>query len=49
MESEREGIIRELTEQFRPVFEQSPDGVYLWLDEAHKVCTEGWPISSGSR
>jgi PAS domain-containing protein len=40
MESEREGIIRELTEQFRPVFEQSPDGVYLWLDEAHKVCNE---------
>jgi PAS domain-containing protein len=38
MESEREGIIRELTEQFRPVFEQSPDGVYLWLDEAHKAC-----------
>jgi PAS domain S-box-containing protein len=40
MESEREGIIRELTEQLRPVFEQSPDGVYLWLDEAHKVCNE---------
>ena len=32
--------MRELTEQFRPVMEQSPDGVYLWLDEAHKACNE---------
>jgi PAS domain S-box-containing protein len=40
VETEREGIIKELAEQFRPVFEQSPDGVYLWLDEAHKVCNE---------
>ncbi len=40
METEREEVIKELAEQFRPVFEQSPDGVYLWLDEAHKVCNE---------
>jgi PAS domain S-box-containing protein len=40
MESERESIIRELAEHFRPVFEQSTDGVYLWLDEAHKACNE---------
>jgi PAS domain S-box-containing protein len=33
-------MIRELTEQFRPIMEQSPDGVYLWLDESHKVCNE---------
>ena len=33
-----ENVIRELAEQFRPVMEQSPDGVYLWLDEAHKAC-----------
>ena len=38
--SEPEDIIRELVEQFRPVMEQSPDGVYLWLDETHKVCNE---------
>lgn len=37
---ESEGIIRELAEQFRPVFEGSPDGVYLWLDEEHKTCNE---------
>ncbi len=35
---ERTEVIQELAEQFRPVFEGSPDGVYLWLDEAHKVC-----------
>lgn len=40
METERENIIKELAQQFRPVFEQSPDGVYLWLDEAHKTCNE---------
>lgn len=38
--SEPEDIIRELAEQFRPVMEQSSDGVYLWLDETHKVCNE---------
>lgn len=31
-------LISHLEEQFRPVFEGSPDGVYLWLDEAHKAC-----------
>ena len=38
--SEPEDIIRELAEQFRSIMEQSPDGVYLWLDETHKVCNE---------
>ena len=40
MESKQEAVIQDLAEQFRPVMEQSPDGVYLWLDEAHKVCNE---------
>jgi PAS domain S-box-containing protein len=40
MESEREEVMRELVEQLRPVFESSPDGVYLWLDEEHKACNE---------
>lgn len=34
------GLMEELTEQFRPVLDSSPDGVYLWLDEAHKICNE---------
>lgn len=40
MGDEREDVVRELAEQFRPVMEGSPDGVYLWLDEAHKACNE---------
>ena len=38
--SEPEDVIRELAEQFQPIMEQSPDGVYLWLNETHKVCNE---------
>ena len=33
-------LIGEITEQFRPVLDNSPDGVYLWLDEENKVCNE---------
>jgi PAS domain S-box-containing protein len=30
----------ELAEHLRPVFEVSPDGVYVWLDEEHWICSE---------
>ena len=33
-------VLNAVAEQFRPVFEASPDGVYLWLDESHKACNE---------
>ena len=33
-------IMEELAEQYRPILERSPDGVYLWLDEEHKICNE---------
>ena len=33
-------FIRELSEEFQPILEQSPDGVYLWLDDSHKICNE---------
>src|SRR2546428_9401922 len=33
-------IMQELLEQFAPVFEESPDGVYLWLDETNTICNE---------
>jgi PAS domain S-box-containing protein len=33
-------LISGLAEQYRPVFENSTDGVYLWLDETHKICNE---------
>ncbi len=31
---------KELAEHLRPVFEASPDGVYVWLDEEHWICNE---------
>jgi PAS domain S-box-containing protein len=33
-------LIDELEDQYRPILENSPDGVYLWLDEVDKVCNE---------
>ena len=35
-----EQILREMEEQFRPLFEQSPVGVYLYVTDAHKICNE---------
>jgi len=37
---EHELIISELREQFKPIFLHSPDGVYLYLDDNHKICNE---------
>ena len=33
-------VIPQLAEHLRPIFEQSPDGVYVWLDEEHWTCNE---------
>jgi len=35
-----ETLIGELAAHFQPILEHSPQGVYLWLDEAHKICNE---------
>jgi PAS domain S-box-containing protein len=32
--------IDELREHLRPVFDNSPDGVYVWLDEQNKTCND---------
>jgi len=37
---EHDEVIPALAEQLRPVFEASPDGVYVWLDEHHSICNE---------
>jgi PAS domain S-box-containing protein len=37
---EHEEILKEMLQQFQPVFEKSPFGVYLYLDDVHKVCNE---------
>ena len=31
---------KELAEHLRPIFDASPDGVYVWLDEEHWICNE---------
>ena len=31
-------IISEISEQFQPLMDRSPFGVYFFLDETHKVC-----------
>jgi len=33
-------VIPELAEHLRPIFDQSPDGVNIWLDEQHMACNE---------
>jgi PAS domain S-box-containing protein len=35
---EHDGVIPAVAEHLRPVFERSPDGVYVWLDETHWTC-----------
>jgi len=39
-DAEHEQILREMLEQFQPVFDHSPMGVYLYLDDVHKLCNE---------
>jgi PAS domain S-box-containing protein len=35
---EHEQVLSELLKQLTPIFLHSPDGVYLYLDDNHKVC-----------
>ena len=39
-EHEHVKILRELSEQFQPLFQKCPEGVYLYIDEVHKICSE---------
>jgi PAS domain-containing protein len=42
-------ILHELSEQFRPLFEGSPEGIYLYIDEVHKVCNARFASMFGLR
>ena len=33
-------VTKELAEHLYPIFEASPDGVYVWLDEEHWICSQ---------
>lgn len=37
---EHDDAIPQLAEHLAPVFDSSPDGVYVWLDETHWTCNE---------
>ena len=37
---EHEQILREMEEQFGPLFDRSPVGVYLYVTDVHKTCNE---------
>jgi PAS domain S-box-containing protein len=44
-----EQVIPQLAEHLRPLFESSPDGVYVWLDETHWTCSERFAALFGYR
>lgn len=35
-----EHLIREMTEMFAPLFKKSPQAIYLYLDDEHKICNK---------
>jgi PAS domain S-box-containing protein len=35
-----EDVIPQLAEHLKPLFDASPDGMYVWLDEEHWTCNE---------
>ncbi|MBI2599597.1 PAS domain-containing protein, partial [Candidatus Daviesbacteria bacterium] len=35
-----EHLITELSEQLEPIFTNSPQGIYLYLDDTHKTCNK---------
>jgi PAS domain-containing protein len=39
-EIEHDEATRQLAEHLASVFESSPDGVYVWLDEEHWMCNQ---------
>lgn len=39
-EIHHEHLIRELAEQFEPVLTNSPQAIYLYLDDTHKICNQ---------
>ena len=40
MKSKHKQVIMELGKEFAPLMENSPDGVYLWLDEENMICNK---------
>lgn len=39
-EKHHEHLIKELSEQLEPLFTNSPQAIYLYLDDTHKTCNQ---------
>lgn len=35
-----EHLIKEVTELYRPILDNSPQAIYIYLDDAHKTCNQ---------
>lgn len=35
-----EHLMAEITEMFKPVLEKSPQAIYIYLDDTHKICNK---------
>jgi hypothetical protein len=40
MEQHHEEVVKGIAEQLKPVLEKSPQGIYIYLDDAHKICNK---------
>jgi PAS domain S-box-containing protein len=40
MQVAHEVATKELAEHLQPLFDASPDGMYVWLDEEHWICNQ---------
>lgn len=39
-DAHHEHLIQEIAKQFAPILENSPQGIYIYLDDTHKICNE---------
>jgi len=37
-----EHILKEISEQLEPLFKNSPQAIYLYLDDTHKICNQNF-------
>lgn len=44
---DHEQVIMGIAEQLAPVFDASPQGIYVYLDDTHKVCNERFATMLG--
>ena len=40
MEQHHEEVVKGIAEQLKPVLEKSPQAIYVYLDDVHKICNK---------